>query len=506
MLLVEHPIATEQAAVSADKPFNIDDYIYPHGLAPPLRNVRKRRFKPRINKQAIEIVERQVERLIEQDEEADEVRYELVDESDVQEGEQQRTQAQYMAEFAGVDMSLDPALMGDPNAPAAIKITAATEGDTVAAEAAANQAQPQAEVSVLDPSLVDADGEPSIAGPSEPKPPKPAKTDADGAGDGSGEGEDDEDDDEDDDDDDEDDDEDDDDEDDESDAEGYDSDLAAMIEGEIGGGSRKGDTAGGGQAGPSGSSGSAQQNKGGRSDESGGSDDESDEDDLFGKGRSDDDDEDEVLGDATVKDTEETLEAKRRIRLMADEMKDLDNAVNRKKGEVSRAPNPIIKRRFEDALKKLTQELDMKKAQHLAAQNRLQHFQNEIKKADAAEKEAAMAPTVSASEQLGNASDAPRADPAIVFGDKKGKGPEKSVEFREREASEDMAVDQSPAPQPPPPVDDDIRIGDDKGEEDVVVNTENNEDDIQISAQDFAVPQAEDDFDTSDLFGDDPDD
>jgi transcription initiation factor TFIID subunit 7 len=75
MLLVEHPIPNEAAAVSSDKPFNIDDYIYPHGMTPPLRHVRKRRFKPRLNKQAIEIVERQVDRLIAQDADADEVIY-----------------------------------------------------------------------------------------------------------------------------------------------------------------------------------------------------------------------------------------------------------------------------------------------------------------------------------------------------------------------------------------------------------------------------------------------
>lgn len=75
MLLVEHPVASEAAAVSSDKPFDINDYIYPHGITPPLRHVRKRRFKPRLNKQAIEIVERQVDRLIAQDNEADSVKY-----------------------------------------------------------------------------------------------------------------------------------------------------------------------------------------------------------------------------------------------------------------------------------------------------------------------------------------------------------------------------------------------------------------------------------------------
>ena len=112
MLLVEHPVASEQDAIATDKPFNIEDYIYPHGLTPPLRHVRRRRFKPQLNKQAIEITERQVERLLELDEHAEETQYEMVDESEIQEDDAQRTQAQYQAEFAGIDMDLDPALMG----------------------------------------------------------------------------------------------------------------------------------------------------------------------------------------------------------------------------------------------------------------------------------------------------------------------------------------------------------------------------------------------------------
>lgn len=75
MLLVEHPVASEQAAIASDKPFNIQDYIYPHGITPPMRDVRVRRFKPRLNKQAIEIVERQVERLLSDDQDAEEVQY-----------------------------------------------------------------------------------------------------------------------------------------------------------------------------------------------------------------------------------------------------------------------------------------------------------------------------------------------------------------------------------------------------------------------------------------------
>jgi TATA-binding protein-associated factor Taf7 len=48
---------------------------WPHGLSAPLKFVRKRRFRKRISKQAIEDVEREVERLLQADIEAEDVRY-----------------------------------------------------------------------------------------------------------------------------------------------------------------------------------------------------------------------------------------------------------------------------------------------------------------------------------------------------------------------------------------------------------------------------------------------
>jgi transcription initiation factor TFIID subunit 7 len=49
MLLVEEEIADE-AEVTKDQAFNIEDFIFPHGLTPPLKHVRKRRFRKRVNK------------------------------------------------------------------------------------------------------------------------------------------------------------------------------------------------------------------------------------------------------------------------------------------------------------------------------------------------------------------------------------------------------------------------------------------------------------------------
>jgi TATA-binding protein-associated factor Taf7 len=52
-----------------------DETIYPHGISAPLRHVRKRRFRKRISKRAIEDVEREVERLLQLDADCEEVRY-----------------------------------------------------------------------------------------------------------------------------------------------------------------------------------------------------------------------------------------------------------------------------------------------------------------------------------------------------------------------------------------------------------------------------------------------
>lgn len=94
MLLVEEEVQDE-AEVTREKGFNIEDFIYPHGITPPLKHVRKRRFRKRVNKrvsparrnfrdpkltrrspsQTIEIVENAVEKLLEQDARAEQVQY-----------------------------------------------------------------------------------------------------------------------------------------------------------------------------------------------------------------------------------------------------------------------------------------------------------------------------------------------------------------------------------------------------------------------------------------------
>ncbi|PPQ89125.1 LOW QUALITY PROTEIN: hypothetical protein CVT25_006497 [Psilocybe cyanescens] len=66
MLVVDKKIPSEDQ-LQKDKGFNIDEFIWPHGLTPPLRHVRKRRFRKRVNRRTIESVEQEVERLLDED-------------------------------------------------------------------------------------------------------------------------------------------------------------------------------------------------------------------------------------------------------------------------------------------------------------------------------------------------------------------------------------------------------------------------------------------------------
>lgn len=74
MLVVDKKIESEES-IGRNKNFNIDEFIWPHGITPPLHHVRKRRFRKRVNKRTIESVEEEVERLLGEDAEATQVKY-----------------------------------------------------------------------------------------------------------------------------------------------------------------------------------------------------------------------------------------------------------------------------------------------------------------------------------------------------------------------------------------------------------------------------------------------
>ncbi|KAF8587426.1 hypothetical protein K439DRAFT_1630721 [Ramaria rubella] len=78
MLVVEDKLHSEEE-ISGNKSFNIDEFIWPHGITPPLHWVRKRRFRKRVNRRTIETVEQEVERLLGEDANATKVEYELLE-------------------------------------------------------------------------------------------------------------------------------------------------------------------------------------------------------------------------------------------------------------------------------------------------------------------------------------------------------------------------------------------------------------------------------------------
>ncbi|KAJ7097740.1 TAFII55 protein conserved region-domain-containing protein [Mycena belliarum] len=77
MLVVEKRI--EQDELLGHKNFNIEEFIWPHGITPPLHHVRKRRFRKRVNRRTIESVEQAVERLLDEDSLASEVKYDILE-------------------------------------------------------------------------------------------------------------------------------------------------------------------------------------------------------------------------------------------------------------------------------------------------------------------------------------------------------------------------------------------------------------------------------------------
>ncbi|KAL4077122.1 TAFII55 protein conserved region-domain-containing protein [Scleroderma yunnanense] len=74
MLVVENRIQEEETVI-ANRNVNVDEFIWPHGITPPLHHVRKRRFR----KRTIESVEEEVERLLAADNLATQVKYDVLD-------------------------------------------------------------------------------------------------------------------------------------------------------------------------------------------------------------------------------------------------------------------------------------------------------------------------------------------------------------------------------------------------------------------------------------------
>jgi len=232
MLVVENKVENDEP-VSNHRSFNIEEFIWPHGITPPLHHVRKRRFRKRVNRRTIESVEQEVERLLDEDALATEVKYEILENVNPDLSD---------SEFIDRDGPLDaptPAIsdLGE----------AQTPGDD----------------------LGDMEDE------------------GDGEDEEGGEGD-------------------------------IDEELAAELDLALG--------------------------------------DEEDE----GDGDEDDEDEEE---ESEEEDEDEDDEAVQARKLINEEIRDLEAAVAKKGKEIASSANPLIKKRFEDALKKLTADLEMKQAQ-----------------------------------------------------------------------------------------------------------------------------------------------
>ncbi|CAG8506071.1 2373_t:CDS:2 [Cetraspora pellucida] len=82
MLIVESPIDTQDEAhffTENTASSGIDQFEWPDGLTPPLKNVRNRRFRKRISNKKIEDIEKEVEKLLHDDSLAEEVKIDWED-------------------------------------------------------------------------------------------------------------------------------------------------------------------------------------------------------------------------------------------------------------------------------------------------------------------------------------------------------------------------------------------------------------------------------------------
>ncbi|KAJ7940431.1 TAFII55 protein conserved region-domain-containing protein [Mycena leptocephala] len=235
MLVVENRIDHDEPL--GHKNFNIEEFIWPHGITPPLHHVRKRRFRKRVNRRTIESVEQAVERLLDEDSLASEVKY----------GTIMSIQGLNILENVNPDLSDSEFIERDE--PIDAPTPAISDSGDVLTGGDANEDEEDSEESD------EPDGE-------------------------------------------------------------IDEELAAELDLALG-------------------------------DEEGDGDDEDEEDD---ESEEDDDDDDD----------DEAVQSRK---LLNEEIRDLEAAVAKKENEIANSANLLIKKRFEDALKKLTADLEMKRAQ-----------------------------------------------------------------------------------------------------------------------------------------------
>lgn len=112
ILLVTHNVKSPPPDMSAIARLAPDPQSYPHGITPPLHNVRNRRFQKRMSNKAIESIESQVEELLKRDAQAKEVQTELLPASAVaaQQALAEAARAAARARVEESDMEVDDEL------------------------------------------------------------------------------------------------------------------------------------------------------------------------------------------------------------------------------------------------------------------------------------------------------------------------------------------------------------------------------------------------------------
>ncbi|KAG0152220.1 hypothetical protein CROQUDRAFT_650315 [Cronartium quercuum f. sp. fusiforme G11] len=334
MIQVEDGPINDESSVSQGN-FNIEDFICPHGITPPLHHVRKRRFRKRLNKRTIETVERAVERLLEEDSRADQVIIDIVDNvRDLSDSEGDEYQPPSSA--TGVGGTLPSSKVVYNKARPSISSSKRSPSHQLPDHSNSITDLPPRSDAPTDShmhTMAETPAAESIGGQT------PAPDFDDFGEDRTVAGYD------------------------ENDDEGsIDSDLAAEIEAGLMEGAAAEERAAAGLTGL----------------EDGDEEDE-DSEDLFGNGEDDDEDDEDDEDDDDEEESNQTVEDKQRVRLLQGELKDLEAAINRKKSEIAKAANVILRKRFEEALKKLTIELESKKTQLSTTQLNLENAAQERK-------------------------------------------------------------------------------------------------------------------------------
>ncbi|KAJ1820238.1 hypothetical protein LPJ56_002248 [Coemansia sp. RSA 2599] len=121
-----------------------------------------------------------------------------------------------------------------------------------------------------------------------------------------------------------------------------------------------------------------------------------------------DDDEDEESEDEDEDDEDQpSSERAMQIKLLGEEVAELDRTIRKKKADLDSAPNPIIRRRFEDIIQRLQQEMDAKKEQ-------LEHYHREAESEDAHQPQTTDAAAASAADTADTADSADSADSDVA--------------------------------------------------------------------------------------------